>query len=216
MRIALAAVLLAACSGSGTDLDENEQGVCSNLAPDACRTNPQCQLAYEDSGFQPSPFFMHCLALEDFTTTGTDCSTMGRDGCRSRHECSPIFWQDLGPDDGPVGDPYYKSCTNEADLDDLTSAQGACSNLAEDACRSATSCQSLYVVAGGSAGPRFERCLEVATPAAASSSCPQDRTGCRTRPDCASVFEQAKGPSDGNVGDPFYLRCDLEATIESI
>jgi hypothetical protein len=123
MRIAMTAVLFAAaCSGSGTDLesdlDETDQGVCSNLEPDACRANTACQLAYVDSGFQPRPFFMHCLALEDFVATGTECSTMDRDGCRSRHECTPVFWQDLGPDDGPVGDPYYKRCTTEADLDE--------------------------------------------------------------------------------------------------
>lgn len=119
MRIAVAVVLLSGCSGSGTDLESSEQGVCSNLTADACRANPQCQLAYTDSGFQPAPFFMHCLALEDATTAGTACSTMDRDGCRSRHECAPIFWQELGPDDGPVGDPYYQSCANEAELDDL-------------------------------------------------------------------------------------------------
>jgi hypothetical protein len=216
MRISFAALLLAACTGHGTDLDSSEQGVCSNLAPDACRANSQCQLAYTDSGFQPSPFFMHCLAIEDFVTTGTDCSTMGRDGCRSRRECAPIFWQDLGPDDGPVGDPYYKSCVLEADLDDLSGAQGACTQLGEDACRSATSCQPLYIEQGGAPGPRFERCLEIANPAAAASSCPQDREGCRTRPDCASMFTQDSGPNDGAVGEPHYTRCELEATIESI
>jgi hypothetical protein len=117
MRIALAAMLLAACTGSGTDLDSDEQGVCSNLSATDCRVNAQCQLAYTDSGFQPGPFYLHCLALEEVTTTGTDCSTMDHDGCRSRRECAPIFWQDLGPDDGPVGDPYYKSCALEASIE---------------------------------------------------------------------------------------------------
>ena len=214
MRIAVVAVLLAACTGDA-DLDSTAQGVCSNLTDDACRANPSCQLAYSDSGFQPEPFYMHCLALEDFGTTGTACWTLGRDGCRSRHECAPIFLQQLGSDDRPVGDPTYNSCTNEADLGDMSSYQGTCSGLEEDACRTATNCQPLYIVAGGSAGPRFANCLVIDQPAAASSSCPQDREGCHTRPDCATVFEQEKGPSDGNVGDPFYVRCDLESTIES-
>lgn len=217
MRIAFTVVLLAACGGGsgGTDIDETAQGVCSGLTADQCRENSECQLGYVDSGFQPAPFYMHCLALDDFATTGTPCSTMDRDGCRSRRECAPIYWQELGPDDGPVGDPTYKSCVLEADLDDLTSQQGACQNLAETACRSATTCQPLYIEQGGSAGPRFERCLEVPSVAAATTSCPQDRNDCRMRPDCASVFTQESGPNDGAVGEPFYSRCELEATIES-
>jgi hypothetical protein len=216
-------VFLAACFGSGSspepDLDEDDQGVCSNLTIADCRANPSCQVAYEDSGFQPFPFFMHCLSLVDdeTVTPSLACSALNHDGCRSRHECAPIFWQELGPDDRPVGAPYYDSCANEADLYDLTAYQGpACSNLSEDSCRSGVSCQPLYVVAGGAAGPRFERCLEVPLAATPSPTCPQDREGCRTRTDCASVFEQAKGPDDGDVGEPFYLRCDLESTIEAI
>ncbi|MGE3769153.1 MAG: hypothetical protein AB7L94_43275, partial [Kofleriaceae bacterium] len=126
MRSVLATiVLLAGCSGSGTDIDlePTEQGVCSNLDADACRANAACQLAYTDSGFQPQPFFMHCLAIEDVATTEAACSTLDRDGCRSRHECAPIFWQELGPTDAPVGDPYYQSCALEADLDVPASRQ---------------------------------------------------------------------------------------------
>ncbi|MFN0252975.1 MAG: hypothetical protein ACKV2T_39235 [Kofleriaceae bacterium] len=116
MRVIVLALLLSACTGSGTDLENNEQGVCSNLSADECRATTACQLAYVDSGFQPRPFFMHCLALEDVVTTGTACETMDRDGCRSRRECAPVFWQELGPDDGPVGDPMYESCATEAEL----------------------------------------------------------------------------------------------------
>jgi hypothetical protein len=118
MRFVVATLLLAACTGSGTDLETSEQGVCSNLDEDACRANAGCQLAYVDSGFQPQPFFMHCLALEDHASDSVVCAQQDRDGCRSRRECAPIFWQDLGPDDGPVGDPYYQSCDTEAALRD--------------------------------------------------------------------------------------------------
>lgn len=117
MRIALGLVFLVACSGGyGGDLDETQQGVCSNLEADACRANAQCQLAYVDSGFQPQPFFMHCLALEDLATIGVECEALGREGCRSRRDCAPVFFQELGPDDGPVGDPVYERCALEAEL----------------------------------------------------------------------------------------------------
>lgn len=120
MRIALGFVFVVACSGGmGGDLDdleENQQGVCSNLEAGACRTNPQCQLAYVDSGFQPQPFFMHCLALDDLATIGLGCEALEREACRARRECSPVFFQELGPNDGPVGDPFYERCALEADL----------------------------------------------------------------------------------------------------
>lgn len=114
MRLAALVVALAACTGSGSDIDATAQGVCSNLSPADCRTNPACQLAYVDSGFQPAPSYLHCLALEDQLTPELPCPDLDRDGCRSRRECSPVFWQELGPTDAPVGDPYYQRCAPEA------------------------------------------------------------------------------------------------------
>ncbi|HEY5948683.1 MAG TPA: hypothetical protein VIV40_24495 [Kofleriaceae bacterium] len=38
------------------------------------------------------------------------------DECRARSDCSLLYWQDLGPDDSPAGDPYYKSCATEGTL----------------------------------------------------------------------------------------------------
>lgn len=116
IAIAVAAVLLAACANSGTDLDATDQGVCSNLEVAACRANAQCQVAYVDSAFQPSPSFMHCLLIVDGPTPDNVCSAQSYDGCRARKECTPLYWQELGPDDGPVGDPTYQSCTTEAEL----------------------------------------------------------------------------------------------------
>lgn len=116
MRIAIAVLLLVACSDPGTHLDATDQGVCSNLEVTACRANPACQVAYIDSAFQPSPSFMYCLLIADGPAPDIACSALSYDGCRARRECSPLFWQELGPDDGPVGDPAYQSCTTEADL----------------------------------------------------------------------------------------------------
>ncbi len=215
MRLLAIAVALTACSGSTDELEPTAQGPCSNLDDAACRADDRCQLAYVDSGFQPQASPMHCLELESGPVTSDSCP-QDHDGCRARPDCSPVFFQELGPDDGPVGEPYYQRCTAEADLVDLGNVQGACSNLDEQACRAAASCQPLYIVAGGAPGPWFANCLHVASPAASTASCPQDRAGCRMRPDCATVFEQAKGPTDGNVGDPYYLRCDLESTIEGV
>lgn len=115
----LALVLLAACTtspGKDPDLVPDEQSVCSNLPAAACRADARCQLAYVDSAFSPGPSVLHCLVLESFVTTGTACETMDRDGCRSRRECAPVFHQELGPDDGAVGDPTYDHCALESEL----------------------------------------------------------------------------------------------------
>lgn len=118
MRLAIAVIVVvaAACTGSGTDLDATDQGVCSNLSVADCRANAACQPAYVDSGFQPAPSYLHCLALEDRLTPDSVCAALDRDGCRARKDCSPVFWQELGPTDAPVGDPTYQSCDLETAL----------------------------------------------------------------------------------------------------
>lgn len=214
MRIAVAVALLAACSSEGSrPFDPSAQGPCTDLDDDACRADDRCQLAYVDSGFQPSPSPLLCLAIANALTEDTPCNAKDEHACRARSTCSPVYWQELGPNDGPVGDPTFDHCTAEADLADLEPAQGACSNRSETECRAAASCQPLYIVAGGSPGPRFANCLAIAVPATPTASCPPDRADCRARPDCAMVFEQAKGPTDGDVGDPFFTSCELESAF---
>lgn len=106
MRFVVAFVLLTACTSS--DLDATAQGVCSGLDPDTCAANAQCQPAFIDDSWSPiRPF--HCLALEGTAQLQTACP-QDRDGCRSTHDCSPIFHQRLGPTDAPEGDPTYSRC----------------------------------------------------------------------------------------------------------
>jgi hypothetical protein len=107
--------LVVGCTATNTDLATN-QGPCTNLDLASCRLDGRCQQAYINSAFSGtgamgSPF--HCLQLDGVSAAVTACSALDRDGCRARADCSPLFWQDLGPTDGPVGDPYFKSCLPE-------------------------------------------------------------------------------------------------------
>lgn len=113
-RIFLLATLVAACA------DDHElpadQGVCTNLDEAACTADTRCQQQYEDSGFQPEPFVKLCVLVESGPTSQGACEGLSFEQCRARNDCSLLYWQDLGPDDGPVGDPYYKSCATEGTL----------------------------------------------------------------------------------------------------
>ena len=97
------------------ELSEN-QGACTNLDEATCTANAGCQQVYEDSGHQPRPFATQCVLVEERLPPTAACETLTFDGCRTRSDCSLIYWQDLGPDDGPVGDPYYKSCVTEGTI----------------------------------------------------------------------------------------------------
>ena len=107
---------LAGCTADEEAVLEQHQGVCNDLDETACKADSRCQQAYEDSGFQPEPFATKCLLLESSPDTTAPCESLGFDACRARADCSPMYWQDLGPDDSPVGDPYYKGCVAEAAL----------------------------------------------------------------------------------------------------
>ena len=104
-----------ACGTDETELEQN-QGVCNDLAEAACIADTRCQQAYENSGHQPMPFATKCLLVEAGPSSTAACETLSYDTCRARNDCGLIYWQDLGPDDGPVGDPYYKSCASETTL----------------------------------------------------------------------------------------------------
>jgi hypothetical protein len=93
-----------------------DQGACTNLDEMACTADPRCQQAYENSGHQPAPFAEQCVLVEAGPASTAACETLSFEQCRARNDCSLIYWQDLGPDDGPVGDPYYKSCATEGTL----------------------------------------------------------------------------------------------------
>jgi hypothetical protein len=106
-------MLLAGCaSDPAVDLAV-DQGPCTNLDEATCRLDARCQQAYVDSAFSIGPAPLRCLRLDGATTATTACAALDRDGCRARADCSPLFWQDLGPTDGPVGDPYFKACQAE-------------------------------------------------------------------------------------------------------
>ena len=93
-----------------------DQGPCTNLDETACTADTRCQQAYEDSGFQPEPFVTTCARVNASPTTSGACEALSFDQCRARNDCSLLYWQDLGSNDAPVGDPYYKSCATEGTL----------------------------------------------------------------------------------------------------
>jgi hypothetical protein len=111
----LLAFALAACADDDRDLPAN-QGACTNLDEAACTADARCQQAYENSGHQPEPFSTQCVLVESSPASQGACEGLTFEQCRARNDCSLIYWQDLGPDDGPVGDPYYKSCATEGAL----------------------------------------------------------------------------------------------------
>ena len=113
----LLAFALAACGGEDENELENHQGLCNDLAEAACKSTTSCQQAYEDSGFQPRPFAVQCMLLKPGPATTALCESLSYDACRTRSDCALMYWQELGPDDGPVGDPYYHGCVNEASVE---------------------------------------------------------------------------------------------------
>ena len=114
-RLLLLSLLLAGCSDDDHDLPA-DQGVCTNLDEAACTAEARCQQQYEDSGFQPEPFVKQCVLVESSPTSQGACEGLTFEQCRARNDCSLLYWQDLGPNDAPVGDPYYKSCATEGML----------------------------------------------------------------------------------------------------
>lgn len=112
--IALSCVLGAGGCASDSDPElTTEQGPCSDLDEATCRTDGRCQQAYVDSGHQPAPFPLKCLLVEAPVASTAPCIALTKGECRARNDCTPMYWQDLGPDDGPVGDPYYQRCDPE-------------------------------------------------------------------------------------------------------
>lgn len=114
MKSVLLLMLVAACAD-----DQQlaaDQGACTNLDEAACTAEPRCQQAYEDSGFQPYPFVEQCALVTSGPDSSAACETLTFDQCRARNDYNLLYWQDLGPNDAPVGDPYYKSCATEGTL----------------------------------------------------------------------------------------------------
>ena len=118
--ILLFALIVCGCNDDH-DLPAN-QGACTGLDEPACTAATGCQQAYEDSGHQPEPFAKQCALIESAPASSAGCETLSFEQCRARNDCSLIYWQDLGPDDGPVGDPYYKSCATEGALEKATAS----------------------------------------------------------------------------------------------
>ena len=114
---AVAVVLaLAACGGDDTSELHENQGACDELDIATCKADTRCQQAYVDSGHQARPFAATCMLVKPSPPSTDACPTLMYDACRARNDCSPLYWQDLGPDDGPVGDPYYMQCQAETSL----------------------------------------------------------------------------------------------------
>ena len=108
--------VLAACRGEDDNELENHQGLCNDLGEAACKSTTSCQQVYEDSGFQPAPNAVKCLLIKETPSSSAACESLSYDACRTRNDCALLYWQDLGPDDGPVGDPYYKNCVTETEI----------------------------------------------------------------------------------------------------
>lgn len=99
------------------------------------------------------------------------------------------------------------------DLD--ASAQGACSNLALDACSANAACQPAFLESPFGAPQRFAflHCLALEDRADAAATCPADHDACRARRDCSPLFYQQLGEVDQAVGDPTFKRCDRPDAI---
>jgi hypothetical protein len=109
--LAVLVLVFAACA------DDNElavdQGACMGLDQAACKADARCQFAVVEDGWN-GVLPLQCLRLDVAAATAADaCETLSHDACRARADCSPLYWQDLGGNDAPVGDPYYKRCTVE-------------------------------------------------------------------------------------------------------
>jgi hypothetical protein len=107
----LAFVTLLSCDGV-SEL-EAEQGECSGLALNACLAQARCQQAYVDSAFSQAPRPAACLHTAAPAKSSEACALLTKDACRTRNDCTPIYWQELGPTDAPVGDPTYRRCDVE-------------------------------------------------------------------------------------------------------
>ena len=110
------AVALAACGGDESSELHQDQGACNDLDIAGCKGDDRCQQAYLDSGHQARPFAATCLRLMPGAASSESCPMLSYNACRARNDCSPLYWQDLGPDDAPVGDPYYLQCVAETSL----------------------------------------------------------------------------------------------------
>ena len=114
LGLVVVVVVVVALAGCGGDrVLETDQGECTNLAEADCLAARSCQQVYIESGFSPPHQPYRCVLLEDTQSGGPACNTLDHDGCRGRNDCSPIYVQQLGPTDGPVGDPKYGRCEAE-------------------------------------------------------------------------------------------------------
>ena len=104
---------LAACGGGDASELTADQGTCTDLVEGACRLAGECQMAYEIGAWVPQPQPLACLHVTAAPASTAPCPGLDHDHCRARPDCSVGFWQDLGPTDGPVGDPYFKECDPE-------------------------------------------------------------------------------------------------------
>ena len=116
LRIFFIAIAISACGTDDPQVLPENQGACTNLGEFACTNDVRCQQLYTDSGHQPEAIATQCVLVEERLPPTAACDTLTFEGCRTRNDCSLIYWQDLGPDDGPVGDPYYKSCVTEGTI----------------------------------------------------------------------------------------------------
>lgn len=110
------------CASDHIDADrsylEPDQGVCTDLDVDGCKADDRCQQAYVDSAFSPGPTPMSCLEVLANGPITESCNGLGHEVCRSESACSPVYEQDLGPNDGPVGDPYFTRCVDATTIFD--------------------------------------------------------------------------------------------------
>jgi hypothetical protein len=115
MKWLVTLALLAGC-GSDTSYLDSDQGPCTGLDESTCLGDDRCQQSYVEAGLQPGPLPLRCLQLEHAVTSVTPCAGLGQGDCRDRADCSPVYVQQLGPADGPVGDPEYDRCADPSTL----------------------------------------------------------------------------------------------------
>lgn len=113
-HVAVLIFIAASCGDNQEDFFVSDQGPCSELEEATCRADARCQQVYVASPWGGSWPFRCVLLHNNPPADEPECENLDYHGCRTRNDCSPMAWQELGPTDGPEGDPYFRLCETES------------------------------------------------------------------------------------------------------
>ena len=116
MKWLIVVLLATGCTSEDKSYLDTDQGPCTGLDVPTCNADDRCQQAFVEAGLQPGPLPLRCLELERNVTSSTPCPGLSHGDCRDRADCAPIYLQELGPADGPVGDPTFDRCADPTNV----------------------------------------------------------------------------------------------------